>query len=132
MAVCLKHQDREAFTHCAACGKPICQECIVGNIYCSKECMERGSRAADRADDVIDKRRKAKKSSLPKKIIFIIILLALAAGAYWYYTNNKKELDRKARRLINSVEQKNRSTIKSNQYRAPDSRYKRDREKLVQ
>ncbi|MBQ9087300.1 MAG: B-box zinc finger protein [Lentisphaeria bacterium] len=131
MANCLNHPDREAVIHCAACGKPVCSGCVVQASYCSDICAERGKAAAARACGVIDERRRTRKSALPKRIALVIILLAIAGTLYWYYSNNKKQIDRKARSIVNSVDRKNRDAIRSNQYRAPDSKFKRDRENLV-
>ena len=47
--VCLNHTSVPAAAICAACGKPICVQCIVPGpegSYCSQECRERGAAAA--------------------------------------------------------------------------------------
>ena len=131
MAVCLNHPDREAEIRCAGCGKPICAECVVAAKYCSAKCMQKSNAAAARAGNVLDERRRTAKASLPRKIIFIVILLALAYGAYFYYTRNRKKLDGKARSLMMQVEKSTNDAVKSNQYRAPDSKFKRERENMV-
>ena len=93
--------------------------------------MQKSNAAAARAGKVLDERRRTAKASLPRKIIFIVILLALAYGAYFYYTRNRKKLDGKARSLMMQVEKSTNDAVKSNQYRAPDSKFKRERENMV-
>ena len=91
MAVCLNHTDTPAATRCAACGKPICEKCIVAGSYCSFECQEKADLAAGRTHQMMEgKARTDKKNRTVKTIIILILLAAAAAGAYYYMQNPKK------------------------------------------
>ena len=131
MAVCLNHPDREAAVRCGSCGKPLCQECVFYENYCSPECRQAGINAAARAAEVIKERKHTEAALRPGKILLIIILLLIAGGLGYYYVKNRKQIDYKARTLSERLQKSTRDSIKNNQYRATDSKYKRDREALV-
>ena len=96
--VCLNHPDREAVCKCAACGKPVCEECAVRydeDVYCSVECQERGIAAKDRSSFIIDDTAKNNRKRRRKGFIFLIIAAVIAAAAYYYYSQNKEEIHSK-------------------------------------
>ena len=137
--VCLNHPDREAAAVCAACGKPLCSECMLdidGAVYCSEACHQKGIASRDRSAAVIStSARVDSKSRLRFWIIFIIVLL-LAGGGYYYYTRQRKSVDKKltgfADKVSKTVKKEAREAIDAGKDAMPKkSRYKRDREALV-
>ena len=143
MSVCLNHTDTEAVTRCAACGKPICADCIAvsadGRDYCSQGCYAKGSAAAERSAGVVSEKSSTAKSRFIRFLIFLFLIAALVAAGSVYYKNNKKKLDRKfdsaiqqtqsAARKTGRVIQKESKAIKKTL--DTDSKYKRIREGLV-
>ena len=79
--VCLNHPDREAVYKCAACGKPLCEECAViddVDVYCSDECMQKGIAAKSRSSYIIeDTARNNRKRGIKSFAAFVIILMSL-------------------------------------------------------
>lgn len=143
MAVCLNHTDNEAVTRCAACGKPLCSACIAvrdgGRDYCSSACCERGKAAADRAGGVISEKDSTGKSKAIRLLIVVFLIIAVAAAGFMYYKNNKKAVDRSLNNTLRQTKaaaaktgaalKKESANIKKTL--DTDSKYKRDREKLV-
>ena len=139
MAVCLNHTDTPAVTRCAACGKPICEKCIIAGAYCSAECQKKADLAAGRTHQMMEgKARTDKKNKTVKTVIVLILLAAAAAGAY-YYTQNPKKANKHFNELSGTVKKagkavskrvedaKERTDHKLNR----DSRYKKNAENLV-
>ena len=142
-SVCLNHPDTPAVTRCAACGKPICEQCIVesnGSRFCSEQCAENAAKSYDRVTTMAAGKARAEKRSSMRAVIIVIILAAIAAAAYYYYTNNKKDVDRLVRKAEQKVNQKIQKAGKDAKDVKDDikdnvpgsSKYKRDREKMVQ
>ena len=143
MAVCLNHTDTEAVTRCAACGKPLCAECIAlsenSRNYCSQACFDRGSAAAERSAGVVSEKAASGKSSFIRSLILFFLIIAIAAAGFMYFKKNQKQLNRK---LNTAVEQTRTAAKKTQQVIKKeskniqktldtDSKYKRTREKLV-
>ncbi|MFA5203156.1 MAG: hypothetical protein WC708_02015 [Lentisphaeria bacterium] len=43
MAVCLRHPERTATTHCVSCFKPMCAGCVIRRgreVFCSTRCRD--------------------------------------------------------------------------------------------
>ncbi|MBR2904509.1 MAG: hypothetical protein IKC08_01290 [Lentisphaeria bacterium] len=139
MAVCLNHTDTPAATRCAACGKPICEKCIVAGSYCSFECQEKADLAAGRTHQMMEgKARTDKKNRTVKTIIILILLAAAAAGAYYYMQNPKKankhlnELSGSFKKAGKAVEKRvDEAKERTNKRLNQDSRYKKNAENLV-
>lgn len=139
MAVCLNHTDTPAVTRCAACGKPICEKCIVAGSYCSEECQKKADLAAGRTHQMMEGRERVEKKNRTLKVIIILILLAAVAGGVYYCMQNPKEsgkqfnaISRKIKKMGNQAGKKwdeavERTDKKLNQ----DSRYKKNAENLV-
>lgn len=141
-SVCLNHPDNQAVARCSACGKPVCQQCLVergGCFYCSTECAEKAEQAFDRVVSVIESSKRSEKRTALRRFILIIILAAIAVAAYYYYVNNKKDVDkmirkaeRKMKRTEQTVQKKASETKADIQEKVPgDSKYKKERENMV-
>lgn len=133
--VCLNHPDVNAVAKCAACGKPLCAECVMiydNEKYCSEQCHLKGLASQLRSSQVISEKKSTdRKSGAKKFVVFVIILLVAAAGAY-YYSQNKKAIDRKAKSSIRSVKNKADAAIAEGKKAVPvNSKYKQNRENLV-
>ncbi|MBR2435015.1 MAG: hypothetical protein IKB22_06040 [Lentisphaeria bacterium] len=140
--VCLNHTSVPAAAICAACGKPICVQCIVPGpegSYCSQECRERGTAAAAVSQGVLANKAKDNRKAKVRAIIIVIILLALGCAGYYYYINNKDEVEKhletvkdSAESGVNMVKGKSHEIIDDTKKSMDkDSKYKRDREGLV-
>ena len=79
MSVCLNHTDTEAVTRCAACGKPLCANCIAvsdnGRDYCSQACYTRGTAAAERSAGVVSEKSSTAKSMIALKNTIIMVIV---------------------------------------------------------
>ena len=141
-SVCLNHPGNQAVARCSACGKPVCQQCVVergGCSYCSVECADKAEQAFDRVVSVIESSNRSEKRAALRSFILIIILIAIAAAAYFYYVNNKDKVEKavqKTEKQIKKAEQnvqkKAADTKADIQEKVPgDSKYKKDRENMV-
>ena len=134
--VCLKHPDREAVTVCAACGKPLCAECVVAisdRSYCSELCAEKGEASRVRAVETMAVSRKIDKKSRFRAIVWLLILLAAAAGIWFCYHKNEKQINGWFENNVKKIRKTTDKTIDDGQgYLSKDSRYKRDREALLE
>lgn len=143
MSVCLKHTDTEAVTRCAACGRPLCADCIAvsdnGRDYCSQACYAKGSAAAERSAGVVSEKKNTGKSKFIRSLILLFLVIALAAAGFMYYKNNKKHIDRKLNTAVEQTKAAAQKTGKAIQKESgavkktldTDSKYKRSREGLV-
>ena len=134
--VCLKHPDRNTTTVCAACGKPLCDECAMdfnGRIYCSDECRQKGEASRIRAVDVIETSGKVDRRSALRKFIWFVIVLLLMAGIWYFYTQNRKTVDAKFKKGMSSLKETKDEVINAGKGAMPqDTKYKREREALVE
>ena len=143
MAVCLNHTDTDAVTRCAACGKPLCAECIAlsenSRNYCSQACFDRGSAAAERSAGVVAEKAGTGKSKFIRSLILLFLIIAAAAAGFMYFKKNQKQLNRKFNTVVEQTKSAARETqqvIKKESKNIQktldtDSQYKRTREKLV-
>lgn len=133
--VCLNHPDRDAAGICAACGKPLCEECLLkadGAVYCSEICHQRGIASGSRASEVIATGRKSDRQLRKRSFIILIILLLLAGGSWYWYSRNKKSVDRKISKITGSIKKEAGEAVNAGKGAMPqDSKYKREREALV-
>ena len=143
MAVCLTHTDTEAVTRCAACGKPLCAQCIAfsdsNTAYCSRDCFTRGTAAAARSAGVVAEKVGTGKSKFIRSLILLFLIIAAAAAGFMYFKKNQKQLNRKFNTVVEQTKSAARETqqvIKKESKNIQktldtDSKYKRTREKLV-
>ena len=134
-SVCLNHPNTPAVKRCAVCSKPLCAECVQmhdGVPYCSKLCWENAKRTGLLVNDVQKRKKSAEGKAFIRKIIYLIIIAALAYGGYYLYTRNKSTVDAQLQKAKNVGEQQLQKGKKSIEKSLPgDSKYKRDREKMV-
>lgn len=99
-SVCLRHQDRETDLRCAACLKPICQECVVpagdGSKYCSSECILNAEQSGQRFDEFREReamlKAAARKAALFRMVATLAILGALGLGFVMAWPTLPKEM----------------------------------------
>ena len=133
--VCLKHPDREAAAVCAACGKPLCSECILhadNADYCSESCHCKGVEAKKRSVDIIrstnEYNRKNRRKGLLKLLVIIIILVA----GWFFYQQYRKQIHNKIDNVTATAKEGAGEAINAGKGAMPqDSKYKRERESLV-
>ena len=133
--VCLNHPHRDAAAVCAACGKPLCSECILkagDSIYCSEACQLKGAASQARSAEVISTPAKVDSKARKRFWITFIIVLILAGAGYYFYTQNRKTVDKKLDKISKTVRKETRKAIKAGKESMPkETKYKRDREALV-
>jgi len=133
--VCLNHPHRDAAAVCAACGKPLCSECILkagDSIYCSEACQLKGAASQARSAEVISTSVKVDSKARKRFWITFIIVLLLAGAGYYFYTQNRKTVDKKLDKISKTVRKETRKAIKAGKESMPkETKYKREREALV-
>jgi len=134
-SVCLNHPNIPAVKRCAVCSKPLCASCIQmhdGVPYCSDLCWENAKRTGLMVKDVQKRKKSADSKAFIRKIIYLIIVAALAYGGYYLYTRNKSTVDAQLQKAKNVGEQQLKKGKKSIEQSLPgDSKYKRDRERMI-
>ena len=132
---CLNHPDTPAAARCAACGKHVCEKCIVvrnGIQYCSDACADAAERSAGRVDAAVNAGRKNKALARLRGVITLIILIVIAGGIWYFYKTHSEEVDSFVQKSGQKVQKGLDSSKKSIQKGVPaDSKYKRDREGSV-
>ena len=133
--VCLNHPDRESVTICAACGKPLCDECIFDfedADYCSADCRDKGEASNIRASVVIQTSDRVDRKSRKRAFIWFILLLLLVAGGWYYYSKNSKAIDNHLLNGLKTLKETKDEAINAGKGAMPqDSKYKRERENMV-
>ena len=133
--VCLNHPDVNAVAVCAACGKPVCADCVMvidDRKYCSRECYSRGSASALRAAQVLGSKRRSEHKSSAGKFLTFVIIIAAAVCAVCFYAKNRKIIDRKAEEGIKSIKAHTGRAVEEGKKAVPqNSRYKQNRENMV-
>lgn len=89
-SVCLRHKDRETDIRCAACLRPICEECIVtgpGNSrFCSTDCSENAQKSSERFADMTRRDEEAlhaaRRAAFAKLVIAALFLFVLGVGLH--------------------------------------------------
>ena len=134
-SVCLNHPNTPAVKRCAVCSKPLCAECVQmhdGVPYCSDLCWDNAKRTGLLVKDVEERKKSTAVKVFIRKVIYLIIIVALAYGGYYYYTHNKSKVDAQLKKAKNATEQQLEKGKKSIEKGLPgDSKYKKDREKMV-
>ena len=133
--VCLKHHDRQAVAVCAACGKPLCEECVMeynGSAYCSGQCRDKGEDSKARSNETISSGKKIKARARRRFWLTVFLLIALGAGGYYLYTNHQKTIDSGFSSGLQELKKSTGKAIRAGKEAMPgESRYKRERENLV-
>ncbi len=134
-SVCLNHPNTPAVKRCAVCSKPLCADCVQmhdGVPYCSDLCWDNAKRTGLLVKDVEARKKSTNVKVFIRNVIYLIIIAALVYGGYYYYTHNKGKVDAKLKQAKNATEQQLEKGKKSIEKGLPgDSKYKRDREKMV-
>ena len=133
--VCLNHPDVNAIAKCAACGKPLCAECVMiydNQKYCSEACHLKGLASQLRSEGVLEKKKKTDRKSGLRSFLIFIIILAIAGGAAYFYFQNKKAIDQRAAAGLETVKAKAGQAIEEGKKNVPaNSKYKHQRETMV-
>ena len=89
-SVCLRHTDRETDIRCAACLRPICEECVVlgpGNSrFCSQERADNAQKSSERFSDMTRRDEEAlhaaRRAAFSRLVILLLFLIVLGFGLY--------------------------------------------------
>jgi len=95
MSVCLRHQDRQTDLRCAACLRPICQECVVvgpGNSkFCSPDCRDNAQKSSERFADMTRRDEAAlradRQATFSRLVLTLVVLVVLAIVLYVAWPN---------------------------------------------
>ena len=99
--VCLKHPDREAAAVCAACGKPLCAECILHADeadFCSDNCHQKGIESRKRSIEVIRSAAESSRKSGRRALIWLIVVIIAGSAGWYFYKQNRKQIHKKVSR----------------------------------
>ena len=133
--VCLNHPDVNAVAKCAACGKPLCAECVMildNQKYCSEACHLKGLASQLRSESVIASKKKTDCKCGIKKFILFVVIVALAVGGAMFYSKNKKAIDQRAAAGLETVKAKADKAIGEGKKSIPtNSKHKQQREDMV-
>lgn len=89
LSFCLAHQDRPTDTRCAACLKPICEECTLvtdQGKFCGNECFEKRMAANERVQIL---KAEEERDRIPKMIRTLIgwgLKILFLVALYFVYT----------------------------------------------
>lgn len=135
MANCFNHDDREAVSRCAVCGKGVCEECAkkAGDMtFCSDECKGKAAAMTGRSNDVLNEKAKSDSASLVRKLIYVFVLIAAVAAAWYFYDQHQKTLDNKVNSSFKKMQKSTSNFLKETKKAIPTSSdIKRQKEKLV-
>jgi hypothetical protein len=89
-SVCLRHNDRETDIRCAACLRPICEECVVlgpGNSrFCSQECTDNAQKSSERFSEMTRRDQEAmqatRSAAFSRMVIWLLVLGVLGFILY--------------------------------------------------
>jgi len=85
--VCLNHPNTPAVARCAACGKPICADCMKtkNNITCcSDRCLVNAIESGAVVSDIMGRKKKSEAKGLVAKIIKIVVVLLIIACLFGF------------------------------------------------
>ncbi len=135
MANCFYHEEKEAVSRCAVCGKGVCEECTKqanGMNFCSEECKSKATVSTGRSNDVLSEKSRTDSNVLVRKLIYIFVVIAAVAAAWYFYAQNQKTVDSRINRSLNKVQKSTSNLIKDTQKAIPtSSQAKRKSESLV-
>ncbi len=87
---CLKHQERVATARCAACLKPLCDECALPTeegTFCGFECHQKRLAANQRVEQMQAEEEAMKAWRFQRKLVstavWLLVIVGLAVG--WPY-----------------------------------------------
>lgn len=90
LSYCLKHQDRLTDTRCAACLKPICEECTLSTElgkFCGEVCYEKRMMSNERVAEIKAKDELANRGAGLRMLMNWALKLLFLAGLYFIYMN---------------------------------------------
>jgi hypothetical protein len=89
LSYCLKHQDRPTDTRCAACLKPICEECTVvteSGKFCSQECYEKRLASVERVRVLKEEEERERVPRMIRGLISFMLKLLFLFGLFFLFT----------------------------------------------
>ena len=90
LSYCLKHQDRLTDTRCAACLKPICEECTLSTEvgkFCGNDCYEKRLMSNERVAELKAKDEANRGPQLMRTILGWCFKFLMLAALYFIYMN---------------------------------------------
>lgn len=133
--VCLNHPDTPATARCAACGKCICDECIVsrnGFSYCSERCAENAAASQSRVDCALEGKKRADAKGKVRALIVLAVIVLVVVGIYIIYQKNQEANSGFFKQVGSDLDSTWSNTKKAVKKSLPtDSSYKKTREGLV-
>ena len=90
LSYCLKHQDRITDTRCAACLKPICEECTVtteAGKFCSNDCYEKRLQSDQRVAAIKERDERDRGPAMMRMLLGWAIKLLILVALYFLFQN---------------------------------------------
>ncbi len=89
LSFCLAHQDRPTDTRCAACLKPICEECTLvtdQGKFCGNECFEKRLGANERVRVLKEEEERDRIPKMIRTLIGWAIKILVLVALYYAFT----------------------------------------------
>ena len=90
LSYCLKHQDRLTDTRCAACLKPICEECTLvteHGKFCGSECYDRRLESNERVRLLKEEEERERGPKRMRMIVGWLLKLLFLFALYFIYVS---------------------------------------------
>ncbi len=90
LSYCLKHQDRLTDSRCAACLKPICEECTLihdNSKFCSTECYEKRLQSNERVRILKEEEERERGPKMMRMLLGWALKFLFLAALYFLYMN---------------------------------------------
>jgi hypothetical protein len=89
LSYCLAHQDRPTDTRCAACLKPICEECTLvteAGKFCGQDCYTKRLASAERVRLLAEEDERERVPRLIRRIVGVMLKILFFVLLYFLYT----------------------------------------------
>lgn len=85
---CLKHQERPTDTRCAACLKPICEECTLvteSGKFCGNDCYEKRLASAERVRVLQEEDERERIPRMFRALVGWIVKILILVALYFVF-----------------------------------------------
>lgn len=90
LSFCLAHQDRPTDTRCAACLKPICEECTLtteGGKFCGNDCYEKRLKSNERVRILKEEEERERGPRMMRMLMGWALKILFLVALYFIYQN---------------------------------------------
>jgi len=90
LSFCLAHQDRPTDTRCAACLKPICEECTLtteAGKFCGNDCYEKRLKSNERVRVLKEEEERERGPRMMRMLMGWVVKILFLVALYFVYQN---------------------------------------------